>query len=131
MIFFFQAEDGIRDDLVTGVQTCALPISFDFEFARTPKYKIEGKQDSFVTKKYRNKAGWMPYAEVLLGVYFFFTVLYAIFNENYATVPFLLLFVWGYLYTGFMSLGQTYFAHLRFGVNAPEMRPASSGAPGF
>src|SRR6266536_6153708 len=25
--FFFQAEDGIRDPLVTGVQTCALPIS--------------------------------------------------------------------------------------------------------
>src|SRR5205823_9722584 len=24
--FFFQAEDGIRDKLVTGVQTCALPI---------------------------------------------------------------------------------------------------------
>src|SRR5438552_14825240 len=32
LFFFFQAEDGIRDDLVTGVQTCALPI-FD---ARTP-----------------------------------------------------------------------------------------------
>src|SRR5438105_13509168 len=27
MSFFFQAEDGIRDPLVTGVQTCALPIS--------------------------------------------------------------------------------------------------------
>src|SRR5438034_10729013 len=26
-IFFFQAEDGIRDHCVTGVQTCALPIS--------------------------------------------------------------------------------------------------------
>src|SRR5207244_6309599 len=26
------AEDGIRDDLVTGVQTCALPIYFDFRF---------------------------------------------------------------------------------------------------
>src|SRR5260363_419550 len=26
-VFFFQAEDGIRHDLVTGVQTCALPIS--------------------------------------------------------------------------------------------------------
>src|SRR5258708_7306298 len=25
-LFFYQAEDGIRDDLVTGVQTCALPI---------------------------------------------------------------------------------------------------------
>jgi cellulose synthase/poly-beta-1,6-N-acetylglucosamine synthase-like glycosyltransferase len=101
------------------------------EFTRTPKFKIEGKKDSFVKKSYRNKAGWMPYAEVLLGIYFAFTVVYAITNENYATVPFLLLFVWGYLYTGFMSLGQTYFAHLRFGVNAPEMRPAAAGAPGF
>src|SRR5699024_12205978 len=27
--FFFQAEDGIRDRNVTGVQTCALPISID------------------------------------------------------------------------------------------------------
>src|SRR5207247_5702643 len=26
LCFFFQAEDGIRDPLVTGVQTCALPI---------------------------------------------------------------------------------------------------------
>src|SRR5207249_8650023 len=29
-IFFFQAEDGIRDRNVTGVQTCALPICFVF-----------------------------------------------------------------------------------------------------
>jgi cellulose synthase/poly-beta-1,6-N-acetylglucosamine synthase-like glycosyltransferase len=101
------------------------------EFARTPKFNIEGKQGTFAKKSYRNKAGWMPYAEILLGLYFALTVVYAILNENYASVPFLILFVWGYLYTGFMSLSQTYFAHLRFGVNAPEMRPASSGAPGF
>src|SRR2546427_8604215 len=29
VFFFFQAEDGIRDLTVTGVQTCALPISID------------------------------------------------------------------------------------------------------
>src|SRR5436189_903926 len=29
LIFFFQAEDGIRDTSVTGVQTCALPILYD------------------------------------------------------------------------------------------------------
>src|SRR5205823_3388657 len=29
--FFFQAEDGIRDKLVTGVQTCALPISVNWQ----------------------------------------------------------------------------------------------------
>ncbi|HKD51764.1 MAG TPA: cellulose synthase family protein [Candidatus Acidoferrum sp.] len=101
------------------------------EFARTPKFRIEGKTGTFAKKSYKNKAGWIPYAEVLLGIYFSFTVAYAITNDNYGTVPFLLLFVWGYLYTGLMSLGQVYFAHLRFGVNAPEMRPAASGAPGF
>src|SRR5258708_13668975 len=37
MIFFFQAEDGIRDDLVTGVQTCALPISRTTRFRDSDK----------------------------------------------------------------------------------------------
>ena len=101
------------------------------EFARTPKFRIEGKKGTFAKKSYKNKAGWIPYAEVALGIYFALTVVYAITNENYVTVPFLLLFVWGYLYTGLMSLAQTYFVHMRFGVNAPEMRPAASGAPGF
>src|SRR5260370_4278955 len=32
LFFFFQAEDGIRDSSVTGVQTCALPI-YDRAFA--------------------------------------------------------------------------------------------------
>src|SRR5260370_42361388 len=30
LFFFFQAEDGIRDSSVTGVQTCALPISLEY-----------------------------------------------------------------------------------------------------
>src|SRR2546428_664268 len=36
LFFFFQAEDGIRDLIVTGVQTCALPISFSSERSETP-----------------------------------------------------------------------------------------------
>src|SRR2546430_16753596 len=34
LFFFFQAEDGIRDLTVTGVQTCALPISTDTRVGR-------------------------------------------------------------------------------------------------
>src|SRR2546430_12413739 len=34
-VCFFQAEDGIRDLTVTGVQTCALPILTRFEISRT------------------------------------------------------------------------------------------------
>jgi cellulose synthase/poly-beta-1,6-N-acetylglucosamine synthase-like glycosyltransferase len=104
------------------------------DFVRTPKYRVEAGahgSGAWATKKYRKKAGWMPYAEVLLGFYFAAAVVYAIEMENYATVPFLLLFVWGYLYTGLMSLGQTYIDRLRFGVEAGEVRPASTGAPGF
>src|SRR5256884_7708970 len=33
LLFFFQAEDGIRDVAVTGVQTCALPILFEADEA--------------------------------------------------------------------------------------------------
>src|SRR5438552_13896335 len=38
--FFFQAEDGIRDDLVTGVQTCALPILRLEDPEGAPRYMI-------------------------------------------------------------------------------------------
>src|SRR5260370_23101490 len=37
MFFFFQAEDGIRDSSVTGVQTCALPI-FELDLFETDAY---------------------------------------------------------------------------------------------
>ena len=43
VFFFFQAEDGIRDDLVTGVQTCALPIcpqGFVLLFVRKMEYAV-------------------------------------------------------------------------------------------
>src|SRR5256885_4874505 len=36
--FFFQAEDGIRDYKVTGVQTCALPIYFHAAIRYKPNY---------------------------------------------------------------------------------------------
>jgi len=104
------------------------------EFARTPKYNIDGQSGTWQKRSYRNSAGWMPYLEIALGLYFSLTIFYAIQNENYATVPFLFLFVWGFLYTGVMSIAQGWIERLRFGLRpAPpsEIRPAASGAPGF
>jgi cellulose synthase/poly-beta-1,6-N-acetylglucosamine synthase-like glycosyltransferase len=83
-------------------------------FARTPKYRVVSKKDAKVAaKKYRKRLGWIPYVELLIGTYFAMTVWYAIANENYITVPFLILFVVGYWYTGLMSLLQGRFE--RFG----------------
>src|SRR5699024_12229138 len=39
--FFFQAEDGIRDRNVTGVQTCALPISSQEKASKVLAFEIE------------------------------------------------------------------------------------------
>src|SRR5215510_1304502 len=41
MFFFFQAEDGIRDGHVTGVQTCALPIFAEGERDPVEYYELE------------------------------------------------------------------------------------------
>ena len=44
------------------------------EFVRTPKYRVEagakGQSAHGSKKKYHKSAGWMPFAEVLLGLYF-------------------------------------------------------------
>jgi cellulose synthase/poly-beta-1,6-N-acetylglucosamine synthase-like glycosyltransferase len=79
-------------------------------FARTPKYKVESKKDKVAATKYRKRLGWIPWIELLIGTYFALTVIYAFQNENYVTIPFLLLFVFGYWVTGLMSLLQGRFA---------------------
>ncbi len=84
-------------------------------FARTPKYRVVSKKEkSAAAKKYRKRLGLVPYIELLIGTYFVMTVWYAITNENYITVPFLILFVVGYWYTGLMSLLQGSFERIRF-----------------
>jgi hypothetical protein len=82
-------------------------------FARTPKYRVINKADKAVAaKKYRKRLGWVPYLELLVGCYFAWTVWYAFANDNLFTVPFLFLFVFGYWYTGLMSLLQGRFDSL-------------------
>ena len=75
-------------------------------FARTPKYRVESRQDKVRVTKYRKRLGLVPWIELLIGAYFAMTVYYAVQNENFITVPFLVLFVVGYWYTAFMSLLQ-------------------------
>src|SRR4051794_41435433 len=76
--FFFQAEDGIRDGRVTGVQTCALPIyprmrlerenhgggahtwMEDADFLRAKSFGITGRsEERRVGKECRSR--WSPY----------------------------------------------------------------------
>jgi len=78
------------------------------EFTRTPKYHIEGSADEWVGKKYRQSVAIQPLIELGLGLYFTWTVFYALANQIYGTVPFLVLFQIGFLYTGLLSIVQQY-----------------------
>ncbi|WP_254061448.1 glycosyltransferase family 2 protein [Granulicella sp. L60] len=75
-------------------------------FARTPKYSVKKKGEKSQAKVYRKRLGIVPWIELAIGCYFAWTVYYAISTENFFTVPFLLLFVFGYWYTGLLSLLQ-------------------------
>jgi cellulose synthase/poly-beta-1,6-N-acetylglucosamine synthase-like glycosyltransferase len=87
-------------------------------FARTPKYRVNKKGEKSQAKKYRKRLGIIPWIELAIGCYFAFTVWYAISTENFFTVPFLVLFVFGYWYTGLLSLLQGRFE--RFGNAGQE-----------
>jgi len=73
------------------------------EFVRTPKYRIESSADEWHLKRYRGRKSWLPYLELILGLYFTGAVAYAAVNQIYGSLPFLLLFQVGFLYTGSMS----------------------------
>ncbi len=78
------------------------------EFTRTPKYGIERASDEWVGKKYHQSVGVQPIIELALGLYFTGTVFYALANQIYGTLPFLMLFQVGFLYTGLLSILQQY-----------------------
>ena len=74
------------------------------EFVRTPKFGIENKKDSWITKKYKgDKSVLIPVIELILGFYFTVTVIISIIEGIWLTLPFLVLFQYGYLYISFLS----------------------------
>jgi cellulose synthase/poly-beta-1,6-N-acetylglucosamine synthase-like glycosyltransferase len=97
-------------------------------FKRTPKYRVQAKgEKSIAARKYRKRLGFVPWIELLIGTYFAATVYYALSNENYITVPFLLIFVLGYWYTGLMSLLQGRFERFRGFAESQNPKPYPVG----
>jgi cellulose synthase/poly-beta-1,6-N-acetylglucosamine synthase-like glycosyltransferase len=90
------------------------------EFARTPKYRIEVDADEWIGKKYRQSFVVQPMIELALGLYFTATVFYALANGIYGTLPFLVLFQIGFLYTGLLSIIQQYAGDVVFKPVAEE-----------
>ncbi len=87
-------------------------------FVRTPKYRVAKKGEKSQAAKYRKRLVLAPWIELLIGGLFCWAIVYIILRHNYLTVPFLILFVLGYWYTGLMSLLQGRFERWRTGTGA-------------
>ncbi len=83
-------------------------LGWNSEFTRTPKYGVERTGDDWMGKKYRQLTAVQPLIELALGLYFTGAVLYALANGIYGSLPFLVLFQVGFLYTGLLSVFQQY-----------------------
>jgi cellulose synthase/poly-beta-1,6-N-acetylglucosamine synthase-like glycosyltransferase len=83
-------------------------------FVRTPKFAIGEKRVTLESKKYRSRSGWLPYAEIAVGTYFLGMAIFAISIYNFFSIPFLLLFVFGYYWAGFATLYAEHQSRLRW-----------------
>jgi cellulose synthase/poly-beta-1,6-N-acetylglucosamine synthase-like glycosyltransferase len=78
------------------------------EFVRTPKYRVEDTDDAtWKRKKYKRKRGLLPLLELSFAIYFLLAITYSARLHMWGTIPFLLLFFFGFGYMGVMSLLQT------------------------
>jgi cellulose synthase/poly-beta-1,6-N-acetylglucosamine synthase-like glycosyltransferase len=78
----------------------------DTEFVRTPKHGICGRLETWSGKKYRAAKSLTPFFELLMAGYFVVAVHIAFANGHYISVPFLLLFLFGFAYVGAVSAWQ-------------------------
>ena len=85
-------------------------------FTRTPKTGAEGKKVTVIKKSYRGDKTLMPILELSFAAYFTGALWFAFEKHIYTSVPFILLFQFGFLYVGMSSLLQ---GRLRFSEAAP------------
>ena len=78
------------------------------EFVRTPKLGVLVASEEWRVKRYRGLTNWVPYVELALGFYFTAMAIYAVTHGLWGSVPFILIFEAGYLYTALLSLIQEF-----------------------
>ncbi len=79
---------------------------YETEFVRTAKHCVENEQCKLTKMKYRARKGVVPLIELFFGLYFVATIYVAIIGKHYISLPFLGLFLFGYLYVGALSVYQ-------------------------
>jgi cellulose synthase/poly-beta-1,6-N-acetylglucosamine synthase-like glycosyltransferase len=81
-------------------------IGRETEFVRTPKHGVTGKSEGWMAKKYRAAKSLTPYVELAFAAYFVLAMAVALRGGHYISMPFLAMFLVGFLYVGTLSVYQ-------------------------
>lgn len=74
------------------------------DFVRTPKFAIQSRQDSWRTKRYRDRFSWMALGELFLSAYSAIGVYLFLSRGRFLIGPFLVLYTLGFAYVGVLTL---------------------------
>ncbi len=81
-------------------------VGYETGFTRTPKTGMRGRDRDWVKSKYRMLLTAQPLLELALGAYLTSSIWFALDKGVWFSLPFLLLFQWGFFYVGLVSLLQ-------------------------
>ena len=81
-------------------------VGYETGFTRTPKTGMRGRDRSWLGNRYRTLLTAQPLLELALGAYLTSAIWFALDKGVYFSLPFLLLFQWGFFYVGLVSLLQ-------------------------
>ncbi len=100
---------GMGISLANAIAVLEALFGHESEFLRTPKYGAGGNDSSAQWKlragAFQSPTQWIPFAELAIGLYLLACVVIALwFNRVVSCVPFMLIFMFGYLYIGGLSL---------------------------
>lgn len=81
-------------------------VGYETEFVRTAKHGAGQQQLMLDKMKYRARKSMLPLIEMAFALYFVATIYVAVVGKHYISLPFIALFLLGYLYVGTLSVYQ-------------------------
>lgn len=125
-IFYYHAQKRVRGDMWSRIKYIPLSLALGIglcvnnskavleglmnktgEFTRTPKFAVIKKGDSWKNKKYRGKLNLVSLVEAAFTLHFAVATIYVLKEGLYLSLPFVLLFEIGFLYTSSLSFFQS------------------------
>ena len=94
---------GIGLSINNGKAALEALFGYKSDFKRTPKFCVEGKKGTWKKKGYKSAKNYLCLLEFVFAAYFSYGLIYFLIKGLYVSIPFFLLFQFGFLYLSLSS----------------------------